>query len=76
VHNYAIMAEIYRPRIQALRDSIIKALPRAPNDKASRDVAIDGGYQFLGDGTHIATVDGIFTHEDQNLKAFYRSLQI
>jgi hypothetical protein len=33
------------------------------------DVAIDGGYQFLGDGTHIATVDGIFTHEDQNLKA-------
>jgi hypothetical protein len=33
------------------------------------DVAVDGGYQFLGDGTHIATVDGIFTHEDQNLKA-------
>ncbi len=34
------------------------------------DVAIDGGYQFLGDGTNIATVDAIFTHEDQNLKAF------
>jgi hypothetical protein len=33
------------------------------------DVAIDGGYQFLGDGTNIATIDGIFTHEDQNLKA-------
>jgi hypothetical protein len=33
------------------------------------DVAIDGGYQFLGDGTHTATIDAILTHEDQNLKA-------
>jgi len=33
------------------------------------DVAIDGGYQFIGDGTHTATIDAIFTHEDQNLKA-------
>src|ERR1700693_4829944 len=33
------------------------------------DVAIDGGYQFLGDGTHTATLDAILTHEDQNLKA-------
>ena len=33
------------------------------------DVAIDGGYQFLGDGTHTATVDAILTHEDQNLQA-------
>jgi hypothetical protein len=33
------------------------------------DVAVDGGYQFLGDGTHTATVDAILTHEDQNLKA-------
>jgi hypothetical protein len=33
------------------------------------DVAIDGGYQFLGDGTHTATADAIVTHEDQNLKA-------
>jgi hypothetical protein len=33
------------------------------------DVAIDGGYQFLGDGTHIATADAILTHEDQNLQA-------
>ncbi|HEY4041087.1 MAG TPA: hypothetical protein VGM32_04490 [Rhodopila sp.] len=33
------------------------------------DVAIDGGYQFLGDGTNIATIDAIFTHEEQNLKA-------
>jgi hypothetical protein len=33
------------------------------------DYAIDGGYQFLGDGTHIVTVQGMFTHEDQNLSA-------
>ena len=33
------------------------------------DVAIDGGYQFLGDGTNTATVDAILTHEAQNLKA-------
>jgi hypothetical protein len=33
------------------------------------DVAVDGGYQFLGDGTNTATVDAIFTHEYQNLKA-------
>ncbi len=33
------------------------------------DYAFDGSYQFLGDGTHIATVQGIFTHEDQNLRA-------
>jgi hypothetical protein len=33
------------------------------------DVAIDGGYQFLGDGTNTATIDAILTHENQNLKA-------
>jgi len=33
------------------------------------DVAIDGGYQFLGDGKHTATIDAILTHEEQNLKA-------
>jgi len=33
------------------------------------DVAFDAGYQFLGDGTHIATIQGIYTHETQNLKA-------
>jgi hypothetical protein len=33
------------------------------------DVAVDGGYQFLGDGTHTATVDAIYTHEGQNLQA-------
>jgi hypothetical protein len=32
------------------------------------DIAVDAGYQFLGDGRHIATVDGIFTHENQNLR--------
>jgi hypothetical protein len=31
------------------------------------DYAFDAGYQFLGDGTHIATVQTIFTHENQNL---------
>lgn len=33
------------------------------------DYSFDAGYQFLGDGKHIATVQGIFTHEDQNLDA-------
>jgi hypothetical protein len=32
------------------------------------DYAIDGGYQYLGDGTHIVTVQGIYIHEDQNLE--------
>ncbi len=32
------------------------------------DYAIDGGYQFLGDGTHIATVQAIYTYESQGLK--------
>jgi hypothetical protein len=33
-----------------------------------QDYAFDAGYQFLGDGTHIVTVQGIFTHENQNLE--------
>ena len=33
------------------------------------DYAFDAGYQFLGDGTHIVTVQGIYTHEDQQLDA-------
>lgn len=33
------------------------------------DYAFDGGYQFLGDGTHIVTAQAIFTHEDQRLDA-------
>ena len=31
------------------------------------DFAVDAGYQYLGDGTHIVTVESIFTHENQNL---------
>ena len=32
------------------------------------DFAIDAGYEFLGDGTHIVAVQGIFTHEESNRK--------
>lgn len=35
------------------------------------DYAVDGGYQFLGDGTHVATVMGIFDHEAQNLDSSF-----
>ena len=30
------MTGIYRPRVKAFRNSMIKDLPRAPNNKASR----------------------------------------
>jgi len=33
------------------------------------DFALDGGYQFLGNGTNIVTVQGIFVHEVQDLSA-------
>ena len=33
------------------------------------DYAFDGSYQFLGDGTHVVTVQGIYTYETQNLVA-------
>lgn len=33
------------------------------------DYGFDGGYQFLGDGTHIVTVQGIYVHENQRLNA-------
>jgi hypothetical protein len=33
------------------------------------DYAFDAGYQVLGDGTHIVTVQGIYVHEDQQLNA-------
>jgi hypothetical protein len=33
------------------------------------DYAVDASYQFIGDGPHIWTVQGIYTHEDQNLRA-------
>ena len=32
------------------------------------DYVIDAGYQWLGDGNHIVTILGTFTHEDQNLE--------
>ncbi len=31
------------------------------------DYAFDGSYSYLGDGTHIVTVQGIYTHESQHL---------
>lgn len=37
------------------------------------DFAIDGGYQFLGDGTHIGTVYGIYVNEQQNLNGAFAS---
>ena len=33
------------------------------------DYGFDAGYQFLGDGTHIVTVQGLFIHEEQVLNA-------
>lgn len=33
-----------------------------------RDYAFDGSYQFLGDDTHIITVQGIYIHEAENLE--------
>lgn len=33
------------------------------------DYAFDASYQFLGDGTHIVTVQGLYIHEDQLLNA-------
>jgi hypothetical protein len=32
------------------------------------DFAVDASYQYLGDGPHIFVLQGIFTHEIQNLK--------
>ena len=31
------------------------------------DFAVDAGYQYLGDGTHIVAVEGIYTHEERRL---------
>jgi hypothetical protein len=33
-----------------------------------QDYAFDASYQFLGEGTHTATAQGIYTHENQNLE--------
>ena len=35
------------------------------------DIAIDGGYQYLGDGTHVGSLYGIFVHEQQNLNGAF-----
>ena len=40
------------------------------------DYAIDGGYQFLGTGKHIVTVQGIFVHEEQNLQGSTASYNV
>jgi hypothetical protein len=37
------------------------------------DYAIDGGYQFIGDGTHVVTVMGIFNHEVQTLTGSFNA---
>jgi hypothetical protein len=35
------------------------------------DYGIDAGYQFLGDRTHVGTVDAIFVHENQDLQSSF-----
>jgi hypothetical protein len=35
------------------------------------DYAVDGGYQWIGDGTHIVSVLGIMTHEDTKLSSSF-----
>lgn len=37
------------------------------------DYAVDGGYQYIGDGTHIVSLLGIFDHENQNLEGSFNS---
>jgi hypothetical protein len=37
------------------------------------DYAVDGSYQFIGDGTHIVTAMGIFDHEVQNLAGAFNA---
>jgi hypothetical protein len=37
------------------------------------DYALDAGYQYLGDGTHIGTAYLIYTHEGQDLKAAFNT---
>jgi len=39
------------------------------------DVAVDAGYQFLGNQTHIFTAEGIYTHESQNLEGTFNAGQ-
>ncbi len=37
------------------------------------DYAVDGGYQFLGDGTNVVSVQGIFNHERQDLTGSFNA---
>lgn len=37
------------------------------------DTELDGGYQYLGDGSHIVTFDASFVHEGQNQKAAFNT---
>ena len=37
------------------------------------DFAVDGGYQYIGDGTHVFTALGIFDHEDQSLNGSFNA---
>ena len=37
------------------------------------DYALDGGYQFIGDGTHVFSLLGIFDHENQHLVGSFNS---
>jgi hypothetical protein len=37
------------------------------------DLALDAGFQFLGDGTHIVTGQAIFVHEDQSLSGSFNA---
>ena len=37
------------------------------------DFAADAGYQFLGNGTHVFTAEGIYTYEMQNLQGSFNA---
>lgn len=37
------------------------------------DYALDAGYQYLGDGTHVFSALGVFNHEDQKLNAMFNT---
>jgi hypothetical protein len=49
--------------------------PRTANGSQGQnqfiDYGLDGDYQFLGDGTHIGTLNAIFVHERQNLQGSF-----
>lgn len=37
------------------------------------DYAMDAGYQYMGDGTHTASITGIFNHEEQHLASAFNA---